>query len=97
MRQINVSIYGADGQQLPKDTPVDVNLYSDAVADQRTYYSGIVEEPGRLIVRMPDCADTGGANLQVIAPGCSPNFTRGFMDGEWPVPVLLSEGSNPFA
>lgn len=96
MRQVSVSIYGPDGHQLPVDTPVAARLYNDDIG-ARVYWNGAVEETGRLLFHLPYCAGTGGANLEVIIPGCAPYYGRGLMDGEWPEAIELKEGTNPFA
>jgi len=96
MRAVNCDIYGPDGNGLPAGSPVYARLWSDKVG--AVQYSGLVMEDHRLIFKLEDCADTGGANIEVIAPGCKVWSGRGFMNlgSEEGPRIDLEEGDNPF-
>ena len=67
-RQLNCSIYRPDGSRLPAGTPVYTDFQIDSF-EHGPRYGGRVLEDGRLIFLLPRGAETGGANLHVIAPG----------------------------
>lgn len=105
MRTIYINLYGPNGQQFPARTPLAFLFFSDAEADQRPYHSGVVEENGRLAVRLDglDPPNSNGVNYSIIAPGCKPATGRGIITGNEFILdsgqefIRLEEGSNPFA
>jgi len=112
-RLLAINLWRPDGAQVPAGTPIAVRVWSDAPPEERPYYSGLVEEDGRLLLRFDgdDPHMGGGINVEVLAvPDCATWTGRGTIQGNEflvdaiggiacdPVPgIQLREGDNPFA
>lgn len=72
-RQVNSNLY-LNGQQAGVTTPVYASLVSDDI--NPVTYLGTVEEPGRLIFRLPDGGPYGGALISVQVAGYRSELAR---------------------